>query len=266
MAYHHVQKRVHQKALSMYATGGYTKAEIAKACKVSYQTVLNWTKGQPTSRRKRSYSGKVKLYKCQECGNAAEGMLRGKWLCADHRLKETQAVAIDLNNKLAASLGVEVVAETPIIKPEELVEQLGPPSLTQEAIDSARGLTPERTIEKLQELHRNAAQALEHGEGVKYDGGKARMDLVDWAAIEGLAKVLEFGARKYSPNNWRNGMEWGRILAAAMRHLADFAMGRDLDKDSGLPVIDHAMCCLMFLSSYQKTGTGTDDRWKPSAV
>lgn len=34
--------------------------------------------------------------------------------------------------------------------------------------------------------------------GIKYDQGKSRMDLLDAAALEGLAKVLTFGANKYT--------------------------------------------------------------------
>jgi hypothetical protein len=49
-----------------------------------------------------------------------------------------------------------------------------------------------------------------------------------------------------------------------LRHVFAFARGEDIDPDSGLPHLDHAACCILFLSSYQKTGTGNDDRYKPS--
>lgn len=101
------------------------------------------------------------------------------------------------------------------------------------------------------------------GEGVKHDSGKPRMDLLSEVAIEGLASVLAFGATKYSADNWRGGMAWRRCIAAAMRHLFAFSRGEDTDPESGLPHLDHALCCLMFLSEYQKRALGTDDRWKP---
>lgn len=97
---------------------------------------------------------------------------------------------------------------------------------------------------------------------IKKDAGKVRMDLLSEVAIEGLARVLTFGAEKYAEDNWRKGLAWRRCIGAALRHITEFMKGNDLDDESGLPHIDHALCCLMFLSEYQKHGTGTDDRWK----
>ena len=37
--------------------------------------------------------------------------------------------------------------------------------------------------------------------GVKFDGDKPRMDLLDACAIEQLAQVLTFGASKYAAQN-----------------------------------------------------------------
>jgi hypothetical protein len=97
---------------------------------------------------------------------------------------------------------------------------------------------------------------------VKKDQGKVRMDLLSEVAIEGLARVLTVGAEKYAEDNWRKGLAWRRCLGAALRHLMEFSKGNDMDAESGLPHVDHALCCLMFLSEYQKLRRGTDDRWK----
>jgi hypothetical protein len=40
-------------------------------------------------------------------------------------------------------------------------------------------------------------------EGTKYDGGKLRYDLIDAYALEQLAAVYTFGAKKYEDDNWR---------------------------------------------------------------
>lgn len=98
---------------------------------------------------------------------------------------------------------------------------------------------------------------------VKADGGKARMDLLPQPALEGTAEVLAFGASKYADHNWRKGFAWSRIYGAALRHLTAWAEGEDLDPESGLSHLDHAACCVMFLQTYVRTGTGTDDRYKP---
>ena len=97
-------------------------------------------------------------------------------------------------------------------------------------------------------------------EATKYDQSKPRLDLLSRVALEGCADVLGFGARKYAEDNWRKGMAWRRLIRAALAHLTAFADGENLDRESGLPHIDHLACCAMFLSEYQKRKLGTDDR------
>lgn len=98
--------------------------------------------------------------------------------------------------------------------------------------------------------------------GVKFDEDKPNLDLLSYVAALGEARVLTFGKKKYAADNWRKGMEWRRLIRAAIGHIMAFGDGEDLDPESGLPHIDHAACCIMFLSEYQKKGLGTDDRWK----
>ena len=90
---------------------------------------------------------------------------------------------------------------------------------------------------------------------------KTRYDLIPMAAVGQIADVLAHGAAKYSPNNWARGTEWSRYYAAAMRHLAAFWGGEDIDPDSGLSHLAHAGCCLLFLIEYQRNSWGTDDRF-----
>lgn len=104
---------------------------------------------------------------------------------------------------------------------------------------------------------------IEISTGLKYDAGKPMMSLVDPDAMEGLAKVLTFGASKYDKNNWRNGIVYSRIIDAAERHLAEVKRGNDTDAESGLGHIDHVMCNIMFLSYFMKKRPDLDDRWKP---
>lgn len=40
-------------------------------------------------------------------------------------------------------------------------------------------------------------------DGVKYDEGKDRWDLLPFAQVRKVVKILTFGASKYSPNNWQ---------------------------------------------------------------
>lgn len=102
--------------------------------------------------------------------------------------------------------------------------------------------------------------------GLKYDSEKPRMDLVDPYAIEQVAKVLGFGAKKYEAHNWRKGLQWSRLIAGVLRHVNAFNDGEDLDPETGISHAAHAMCGLMFLVNYTKTHKSLDDRYtKPKA-
>jgi hypothetical protein len=97
--------------------------------------------------------------------------------------------------------------------------------------------------------------------GYKLDGDKNRLDLVPPDAVEALGRVLSYGAKKYPAHNWARGMAWSRPYAAAQRHLLAFWSGEDRDPESGLPHVEHALCCLAFLATYRVRGLGTDDRF-----
>ena len=98
--------------------------------------------------------------------------------------------------------------------------------------------------------------------GLKYDAGKDPMELLDFGALRGVSRVLGFGARKYAAHNWRGGLQYSRLLGATLRHLAAYSQGEDLDPETGLPHIDHALCELMFLSAFIHEGrTELDDRY-----
>lgn len=98
--------------------------------------------------------------------------------------------------------------------------------------------------------------------GLKYDTGKAPLSLVDRYAIEQIGHVLAFGARKYSAHNWREGIEYSRLLDAALRHLYAFADGEDTDPESGLSHIAHAGCCVVFLLGMINARPDMDDRYQ----
>jgi hypothetical protein len=98
--------------------------------------------------------------------------------------------------------------------------------------------------------------------GIKYDGEKPRLDLLPTEALEEIAKVLTFGAKKYNDNNWRAGFKWTRVLGALLRHLFAWSRGEDLDPETGLSHMAHAGCNVLFLLTFVLTESGVDDRWK----
>ena len=81
--------------------------------------------------------------------------------------------------------------------------------------------------------------------GVKYDEEKPRWDLVPFSALDELAKVMTYGARKYGANNWK-GVAQERQLAATFRHLSAYMQGEVIDSESGLSHLSHALCDIAF--------------------
>jgi len=72
-------------------------------------------------------------------------------------------------------------------------------------------------------------------------------DLGVHAALDGVMKVLEFGAKKYAKDSWRtvpNAID--RYYSAAWRHLERMG-GLLKDDESGLPHEYHLLCNLLFL-------------------
>ena len=98
--------------------------------------------------------------------------------------------------------------------------------------------------------------------GTKYDQDKVRLELIPVAALTEVAKVMTFGAKKYSANNWRQGFKWTRLVGSAMRHLMSWAGGEDKDPESGLSHLSHCACCILFLIEHEEKGLGQDDRFK----
>lgn len=99
--------------------------------------------------------------------------------------------------------------------------------------------------------------------GIKHDTNRDPMDLLPLLPLRHVSCVLGFGARKYGPDNWRNGLEYRRLLGATLRHLTAFSEGEDLDEETSLSHIDHAICELLFLSHFIHTGRSElDDRYR----
>lgn len=97
-------------------------------------------------------------------------------------------------------------------------------------------------------------------EGLRYNNGKLRYDLLHPVAQKGIVEVLSFGASKYEPRNWEKGLSWTSTLASMKRHIAAIERGEDFDPESGLKHIDHVQCNAHFLSAYYKIAPQFDDR------
>ena len=97
-------------------------------------------------------------------------------------------------------------------------------------------------------------------DNLKFDHGKLRLDLVPTDGILALAQVLTSGAEKYGERGWEKGMAWSRVYNSAMRHLLAFWGGEDIDAESGLPHVQHALWNCAALAWYKEHCQDKDDR------
>lgn len=102
-----------------------------------------------------------------------------------------------------------------------------------------------------------------NAEGKKFDEGKIRVDLLPSESLFAVAEVLTFGASKYGEHNWRKGIAWSRLYAAAQRHMMKWNAGETHDEESGKNHLAHACVNLLMLLSYEKSCRELDDRFKP---
>jgi hypothetical protein len=96
--------------------------------------------------------------------------------------------------------------------------------------------------------------------GKKNDTDKNRLDLLEPTFIEEMGRVMTFGAKKYSADNWRGGLHYRRLIGAALRHIFAFARGEAYDKETGTSHLANAGCCLMMLYWTWVNRPDLDDR------
>lgn len=84
--------------------------------------------------------------------------------------------------------------------------------------------------------------------GRKDDNQKDDWSLLPLSVVKQIVKVLTFGAIKYERDNWQHVEDArNRYFAACMRHLKQWQDGEIVDKESKLPHLAHACCCLIFI-------------------
>lgn len=96
--------------------------------------------------------------------------------------------------------------------------------------------------------------------GNRYNKDKLPLHLVPTQLTEQVAQVLAFGAKKYSPNNWKKGLSVVDTLGSLERHLLEFKKGIDTDPESGLSHLGHIGCNLSFLMWMLENKPELDDR------
>jgi hypothetical protein len=96
---------------------------------------------------------------------------------------------------------------------------------------------------------------------------KPRLSLVPPPLMIYVSKVMELGAKKYGPYNWRGNAVLATVyVEAAMRHLLAYLDGEALDPESGQPHTAHVAACMGILLDAEATGNLDDDRPTPGAA
>jgi hypothetical protein len=93
----------------------------------------------------------------------------------------------------------------------------------------------------------NKSLSAKSSEEAKADKGKVRPTLVPASLVWAVAKIREYGCKKYKdPDNWKQ-VEPQRYRDALYRHLLAYFGGEKNDQESGLPHLWHAACNVAFL-------------------
>lgn len=96
--------------------------------------------------------------------------------------------------------------------------------------------------------------------GAKYDGGKARYDLIPPEALDALAELYSLGAKKYGDRNWEEGFKWGRLFAAMCRHAFAWWRGEKYDQVDGQSHLIAVAWNAFALYTFELRNLGEDDR------
>lgn len=83
----------------------------------------------------------------------------------------------------------------------------------------------------------------------RYNQGKPQYSLLDFQCLEPGVRALEYGAIKYSRNNWRKGMPQSKLIDSLIRHLDALIRGEKIDTESGVSHIGHIQANAMFLGN-----------------
>lgn len=101
---------------------------------------------------------------------------------------------------------------------------------------------------------------------VKFDGDKADFSLLTQAMLEPMTRALMYGERKYSRGNFREGFENVRLTSAALRHIYAYLNREELDPESGVSHLGHAMAALAMLLDNIAEGVSTDVRYEKTDI
>jgi hypothetical protein len=109
-------------------------------------------------------------------------------------------------------------------------------------------------------VHSNGGPVGFHpNEGLRYNSGKTRYDLIPASWTRALAQILTKGANKYAPRNWEKGMNWSNMIASLHRHLDSWLSGEQYDPETKCHHLGHVAWNALALMTMQLRGIGNND-------
>lgn len=95
---------------------------------------------------------------------------------------------------------------------------------------------------------------------IKRDKNKPDFSQIPPVALLELAKASTYGNIKYKRGGYLHGIEWSRTYSATLRHLLAFWDGEDIDSESNLLHLSHALWNVMALVNLYYYYPKNDDR------
>ena len=110
-----------------------------------------------------------------------------------------------------------------------------------------------RKIAEAFERASRKGQIIPNKQEAKADAGKPQLTLVPRAILPAIARVREYGCKKYGdPDNWKQ-VDVQRYRDAAFRHFVAYLDDpKGNDEESGLPHLWHLACNVAFLCELEE--------------
>lgn len=118
------------------------------------------------------------------------------------------------------------------------------------------------SIREHEQIVKDAISFMEKDEVKPAAPGKPSISLIPREAILEMAKAFDYGTGKHGRYAFRDGVEFSKLLDAAMRHLLAMTDGEDVDEESGALHAACAMSNLSMLVYMIRNKPKFDDRWK----
>ena len=131
-------------------------------------------------------------------------------------------------------------------------------------------VNPEKDLRSLSQYYEDVVQEnnaykkdAEPTEGLRFNDGKPRFDLLPPEAIIALADHFRKGSEKYAERNWEKSGPWcSKTFASMERHAWAWMNGEDYDQENGSHHMIAVAWNALALYTYHMRGVGVDDRPK----